>query len=135
MVPCLQLANYSANAAEKDARDTEDADKSKNVSVATYKAAQAAQRSQEAAEAASDAEKLAVQAAEYAAKASTALALDHALAAAQAFNQVGAASSKNPFSLACVLWALCHLRNCSTMRWQRRRRSTRWKAAAFTPRC
>lgn len=84
----LQLANYSANAAEKDARDTEEADKTKNVAVATYKAAQAAMRAQEAAEAASHAEQLAREAAEVAAKASTVRALDHSLAAAQAFNQV-----------------------------------------------
>jgi hypothetical protein len=84
----VQVAANSATAAERDALDTEEADRSKNVAQATYKASQASMRSQEAAEAAAAAEKLALEAAEHSKRAGTALAFDHALAAAQAFNQV-----------------------------------------------
>ena len=85
---CLQVAANSAESAERDAADTEEADRAKNVAQATYKASQASMRSQEAAEAAAAAEKLALEAAEHSKRAGTAQAFDHALAAAQAFNQV-----------------------------------------------
>lgn len=83
----MQVAANSALAAERDAADTEEAERAKNVAQATYKASQASMRSQEAAEAAAAAEKLALEAAEHAKRAGTAQAFDHALAAAQAFNQ------------------------------------------------
>lgn len=84
----FQVATNSAQAAERDACETEDADKLKNVALATYKASQASVRSLEAAEAAAEAEKLAMEAANLASKAGTALALNNALATAQAFNGV-----------------------------------------------
>ena len=84
----VQVATNSAQAAERDACETEDADKLKNVALATYKASQASVRSLEAAEAAAEAEKLATEAAIRANQAGTALALNNALATAQAFNEV-----------------------------------------------
>lgn len=58
------------------------------MALATYKASQASVRSLEAAEAAAEAEKLATEAASLAARAGTAIALNNALATAQAFNGV-----------------------------------------------
>jgi len=95
----VQIAAYSATAAERDALDTEEADRSKNVAQATYKASQTSMRSQEAGEAAAAAEKLALEAAKHAKRAGTALAFDHALAAAQAWNQVFPQSCLFPFAL------------------------------------
>ena len=84
----MQVASNSAQNAEKDACETEDADKLKNVALATYKASSASVRSLEAAEAAAEAEKLATEATSLATKAGTALALSNALSTAQAFNGV-----------------------------------------------
>lgn len=87
---CLlpQVATNSAQAAERDSRETEDCDTTKNVALATYKASQASIRSLEAAEAAAEAEKLTTEAANRALKAGTAAALNNAMATAQAFNEV-----------------------------------------------
>lgn len=84
----IQVASNSAQNAERDASETEDADKLKNVALATYKASSAAVRSLEAAEAAAEAEKLATEAASLATNAGTALAFSNALSTAQAFNGV-----------------------------------------------
>lgn len=84
----MQVASNSAQNAERDACETEDADKLKNVALATYKASSASVRSLEAAEAAAEAEKLATEAASLATKAGTALAFSNALSTAQAFNGV-----------------------------------------------
>ena len=56
--------------------------------MATYKASQTAWKASQAAEAAAEAEQFAVEASQHARNARTAASLDHALAAAQSYNQV-----------------------------------------------
>lgn len=84
----LQIAESKAQAARKDCQATRQAEAELNVASATYHAAQTSLRAQEAAKACAAAEKLADKAAALALEANTAIALDSAITAAQAFNLV-----------------------------------------------
>jgi hypothetical protein len=84
----VQVTRQAALTAEKEATDTESQYQQANAAMATYKASQTAWKACQAAEAAGEAEGFANEAASHARNARTAAALDHALGAAQAYNEV-----------------------------------------------
>lgn len=82
------MTRQAALTAEKEATDTESQYQQANAAMATYKASQTAWKACQATEAAGEAEGFANEAASHARNARTAAALDHALGAAQAYNEV-----------------------------------------------
>jgi hypothetical protein len=82
-----EVTRQAALTAEKEATDTESQYQQANAAMATYKASQTAWKACQAAEAAGEAEAFANEAASHARNARTAAALNHALGAAQAYNE------------------------------------------------
>lgn len=98
----VQTAKQASKVTQKEATDTEEEFKAGNAAMSTYKASQTAWKASQAAEAAAEAEQFAVEASQHARNARTAASLDHALAAAQSYNQ-----ARSPATPAAVIFASC----------------------------